>query len=158
MPANFLVSFAGRLEKLIAPKVALARPGLTVEQGTVWLGPGGEEHVALEGPRGNVLASVAKCESDLYSPSVEVLFTSAASLGRRAVAVMLTGMGRDGADGMLKIRDAGGHTIAQSGETAVVDGMPRAARDIGAAVEVADLSDIAARILDATGRPLTSAS
>lgn len=62
-------------------------------------------------------------------------------------AVMLTGMGRDGATAMLRLRRGGAHTIAQDAETSVVDGMPRAAREIGAAVEVAALQDIGRRIL-----------
>ena len=99
------------------------------------------------------LISLPKSPDDLYSPSVDALFSSAVPFGRKIVAVMLTGMGRDGADAMLEIRKNGGHTIAQSGETSVVDGMPRAAREIGAAVEVADLPDIASRVLAATSSP-----
>ena len=152
MPAQFLISFSQRLNRLAAPEVMLAQNGMTLRQGQIALGPGGEEHVAFHPSDRSRLISLPKSPDDLYSPSVDVLFSSAAALGRKVVAVMLTGMGRDGADGMLEIRQAGGHTIAQSGKTAVVDGMPKAAREIGAAVEVADLPDIAARILAATCR------
>ncbi len=152
MPKHFLESFAQRLNRLVPPRVMLAQGGETVEQGHVYLGSGGEEHIALDSRNPTRIITVPKEASDLYSPSVDVLFSSAAQLQSRAVAVMLTGMGRDGADGMLEIRSAGGHTIVQSSKTSVVDGMPRAAREIGAAVEVADLSEISARILTATGR------
>ena len=152
MPKHFLASFAQRLNKLAAPEVVLARSGDVIEQGKVYIGPGGDEHVALDPGNPNNIISVRKLDADLYSPSVDVLFSSAAQLESRVVAVVLTGMGRDGAEGMLAIRNAGGHTIAQSGETAVVDGMPRAARGIGAAKEIRGLSEIASEVLAATSR------
>ena len=68
----------------------------------------------------------------------------------KVVGVMLTGMGRDGAQGLLKMRNAGAHTIVQSGPTCVVDGMPKAARKIGAAVEVVALDKIGDSILKST--------
>jgi two-component system chemotaxis response regulator CheB len=78
---------------------------------------------------------------------VNRLFHSAAALGRRAVGVILTGMGRDGAEGLLAMRAAGARTIGQSGETCLIDGMPRAAREIGAVEREVPLDRIGAEIL-----------
>lgn len=83
----------------------------------------------------------------LYYPSVDVLFDSVAEVfGANSVGVLLTGIGKDGANGLLKIRRAGGYTIAESQETAIVYGMPMEARDIGAAMSVLPSYDIAAEI------------
>jgi len=91
-----------------------------------------------------------------HRPSVDVLFHSAAvNAGRNAVGALLTGMGRDGAAGLLEMRQAGAHTLAQSEETCVVYGMPREAVALGAAVDVVDLDQVASRIMQlvaASGR------
>jgi len=84
---------------------------------------------------------------------VDVLFHSAAQvLGPNAVGVILTGMGKDGAQGMQAMRNAGAHTVAQNEATCVVYGMPKAAVELGAAMEVVPLQDIAARVLEHLGR------
>jgi two-component system chemotaxis response regulator CheB len=86
---------------------------------------------------------------NFHRPSVDVLFQSVAEAGARStVAVMLTGMGRDGAKGMLAIRQAGGATLAQDEATCVVYGMPRAAVELGAVDESLALSRIAARVME----------
>ena len=90
--------------------------------------------------------------SETYVPSVNILFSSGVAHGPRTIGVMLTGMGSDGAQALLQMREAGAHTIVQDGASAVIDGMPRTAREIGAAVEVAGLSQIGARILAAATR------
>jgi two-component system chemotaxis response regulator CheB len=95
--------------------------------------------------------------SAVQVPSVDTLFASATGVAARVVAVMLTGMGRDGAGSMRALRDAGAHTIVQCGESAVIDGMPRAAREAGAAVEVRHIDEIGAAILDATARVVARA-
>lgn len=84
-----------------------------------------------------------------HRPSVDRLFASAAPLGDRAVGVILTGMGRDGAAGLLRMREAGGVTIGQNERTSLVYGMPRAAAEIGAVGQQLDLSAIPAAILAA---------
>jgi two-component system chemotaxis response regulator CheB len=82
-----------------------------------------------------------------------VLFHSAAQvLGPNAVGGILTGMGKDGAQGMLAMRNAGAHTIAQNEATCVVYGMPKAAVELGAAMEVVPLAEVAARVLEHIGR------
>jgi two-component system chemotaxis response regulator CheB len=88
-----------------------------------------------------------------HRPSVDVLFHSAAEVaGQNALGVILTGMGKDGAQGMLAMRQARAYTIAQDEASCIVFGMPKAAIDIGAAMEVAPLRDIAARVLDRLGQ------
>lgn len=149
MPASFLESFAERLNRNVAPQVGLAKAGQTVEPGNVYLAPGGDEHVALSQDYPPKIASVRK-EGEPYVPSVDVLMHSGAEHASNVVGVMLTGMGRDGAQGMLKMRMAGAHTIAQSGPSCVVDGMPKAVRENGAASEVVPLDLIATSILKST--------
>ncbi|NNE81715.1 MAG: chemotaxis-specific protein-glutamate methyltransferase CheB [Silicimonas sp.] len=154
MPASFLESFARRLDANVAPRVRLAKHGVLLEQGVVYLAPGGDTHVALAPGRPFRLDLVPDDGSEPYIPSVDALFSSAIAHGRHVVGVMLTGMGRDGARQMLLMRQAGTHTIAQDGASATVDGMPKAARDNGAAVEVARLEAIGRSILDQVTVPL----
>jgi two-component system chemotaxis response regulator CheB len=88
-----------------------------------------------------------------HRPSVDVLFSSLARAARaRAVGVILTGMGRDGAQGLLEMRDAGAHTIGQDSETCVVYGMPKVAFEIGAVERQLPIEKIGAAILDLTNR------
>jgi two-component system chemotaxis response regulator CheB len=90
---------------------------------------------------------------DLYSPSVDRLFRSAAAVaGRRAVGVVLTGMGSDGREGVVAIHDAGGRTIAESEESSVVFGMPREAALTGAVDDICSLSDIPEAVVRALAR------
>ena len=152
MPAHFLESFASRLNSHSAPVVRLAREGDVLRQGEVLIAAGGDHHIRVRNANTPVLTRVPDDGSALYVPSVEVLFRSAVGLGDMAVGVMLTGMGRDGAQDMLAMRTAGAHTIAQSPETVVVDGMPRAARECGAVCDVCHLNDIGARILQVTAK------
>lgn len=152
MPAAFLQSFCARLDRKTRPRVTLAQDGQTLEQGHVYLAPGGDRHLAIGGRKVTRLRVVQDTGRETYIPSVNVLFNSALPIAPSVVAVMLTGMGRDGADAMKALRDQGAHTIVQSGETAVVDGMPRAAREAGAACEVAALGEVSKHILAATKR------
>jgi two-component system chemotaxis response regulator CheB len=90
---------------------------------------------------------------DLYSPSVDRLFRSAAAVaGRRAVGVVLTGMGSDGREGVVAIHDVGGRTIAESEESSVVFGMPREAALTGAVDDICSLSDIPEAVVRALAR------
>jgi two-component system, chemotaxis family, protein-glutamate methylesterase/glutaminase len=146
MPAPFLESFARRLDGLVAPTVAIAQAGEELRPGRVLLSGGGTHHLVVAGGQ-PATALVPSDPDDLYVPSIDRLFHSAAALGRRAVGVILTGMGRDGAEGLLAMRTAGARTLAQSAETCVIDGMPRAARDLGAAERSVPLDTIGAEIL-----------
>jgi len=150
MPAGFTGLFAERLSRIARFPVAEAHEGQAVQHGRAYIAPGGH-HLELTGdfPRARVRLA-PRAAQDLYSPSVDRLFRSAAaSAGPRSVAVVLTGMGSDGRDGVVAIRGAGGRTIAESEESAVVFGMPREAALSGAVDEVRALADIPAAIVRA---------
>lgn len=135
------VAFAEWLDGLSSHRVAFARDGqaLGTEGPGVWLAPPGR-HLVLEG---GTLALTLDAERHSCRPSVDVLFESVAtSCGASAVGCLLTGMGRDGAAGLLKIRKAGGLTLAQDEATSVVYGMPREARILGAAERILPLEAI----------------
>ncbi|MAZ83354.1 MAG: chemotaxis response regulator protein-glutamate methylesterase [Hoeflea sp.] len=151
MPAAFTKSFAQRLDRLCKPKVKEAENGDRLEIGRIYLAPGGDQHLEV----GNAAApSCRLIESDPvngHRPSVDVLFDSVASLaGSRAVGVILTGMGRDGARGLLNMRQAGATTIGQDEKTCVVYGMPRVAYEMGAVGTQVPLNDIGEEILRST--------
>ncbi|WP_168222982.1 chemotaxis-specific protein-glutamate methyltransferase CheB [Oceanicola sp. D3] len=154
MPPQFMESLAHRLSGLIAPRVALAREGLEVTQGMVVFAPGGAHHLELvHTPR-----AAPRCrmvEAPLMSghrPSVDRLFFSAEPMAPQCLAVLLTGMGRDGASGMLALRDAGARSLAQSRESSTVWGMPRVAWETGAAEALVPLDGMGAKILSLCGR------
>ncbi|MEM9974261.1 MAG: chemotaxis-specific protein-glutamate methyltransferase CheB [Pseudomonadota bacterium] len=147
MPGPFLASFAARLNVRMRPKVCLATDESRMEQGQILIAPGGEHHATLAGLAPGRVALLQGDGTDLYVPSVDVLFRSAKPLAERVLAVMLTGMGRDGAEAMADLRTLGARTLAQSGETSVVDGMPRAARNAGAVERNVPLDRLGAEIL-----------
>jgi two-component system response regulator WspF len=125
--------------------VKVATPGCRPEAGTVWLA-GTNDHLVLT-KHGTLeyLVEPAEC---FYRPSVDVFFKSvAAHWSPPGVAVLLTGMGRDGGEGLLATRRCGWHTIAQDKETSVVYGMPRAAAELGAADRILPLSEIADAVM-----------
>jgi two-component system chemotaxis response regulator CheB len=147
MPAHFLVSFAERLDRSGRVHVKIARSGDRLQTGSVLLAPGGM-HMQVARSGGQLRVNLtAEPATGLHKPSIGVLFDSVAAItGKTAIAVLLTGMGADGADGMLHIRRAGGHTIAQNEETCVVFGMPKEAIARGGATEVLALDRIASAI------------
>ena len=134
MPAGFTRSFAERLNGLCSVEVKEAENGDSVVPGRVLIAPG-NYHMLLV--RNGAQYSVEVREGPLvnrHKPSVDVLFQSAATAaGSNAIGVILTGMGDDGAKGMLKLKQAGGVCAAQDEKTSIVFGMPRAAFEIGAA-------------------------
>lgn len=147
MPESFLASFARRLAGKVAPRIELASQGAPLLPGRVYLAPGGEYHLGAkpgEVPTCNLIAS-EKCNG--HRPSVEVLFDSSLSIAPKTVAVMLTGMGRDGAEAMLRLRKAGARCFAQDEATCVVFGMPRAALELGAAEAAVPIGHMAQTIL-----------
>jgi two-component system chemotaxis response regulator CheB len=132
MPATFTRSFAARLNNLCAASVTEATDGAPMEVGQIYLAPG-DFHLEVTG------SSAYRCRlSDApkvngHRPSVDVMFRSVVrTVGSRAIGVILTGMGRDGADGLLTLRQAGAETIGQDEQSCVVYGMPRVAFEIGA--------------------------
>jgi two-component system, chemotaxis family, protein-glutamate methylesterase/glutaminase len=148
MPAGFTRSFADRLDGACRIRVKEARDGDRILQGHALLAPGGL-HMAVTRIGANYTVRVAPGQPvNRHCPSVDVLFQSAARhAGSNAVGVILTGMGNDGAKGLLAMRQAGARTIAQDEATCVVFGMPREAIALGGAEQVLPLEKIADRIL-----------
>jgi len=148
MPANFTRTFAERLNTLCRIEVKEAQSGDSVIAGRALLAPG-NYHMVLR--RSGSKYSVEIKSGPLVHhqrPSVDVLFESVAeSAGPNAIGVLLTGMGADGAEGLLKMRQAGAHTIAQDEASCVVFGMPKEAIKRGAAETIAPLSEISQLIL-----------
>ncbi len=153
IPGQFSRAFAKRLNDLCAMDVKEAEDGDTVRSGLALIAPG-DFHMLLRGSGGHHYVSVKSGPRVCYQrPSVDVLFTSVAeAAGADAVGVLLTGMGNDGAHGLLKMRQAGARTIAQNEATCVVYGMPREAVELGAAAQVLPLPAIAEAMLAARGR------
>ena len=146
MPAGFTAQMANRLNSISAMTVLEAQGGEFVEPGLALIAPG-DQHLILRkvGNRFQVELRGGPRVSR-HKPSVDVLFSTVAeAAGDKAVGVILTGMGRDGSEGMKKMHDAGAYTIAQDEESCVVYGMPREAVERGAVDEVAPLSKIPER-------------
>ncbi|KKZ87762.1 chemotaxis response regulator protein-glutamate methylesterase [Rhizobium phaseoli] len=151
MPPTFTKSFAERLNRLCAPVVQEATDGARLEIGKIYLAPGGERHLQVTGASAPCCRLVDRAPVNGHRPSVDVLFDSVAELaGRNAVGVILTGMGRDGAAGLLKMRHAGARTLGQNEKTCVVYGMPRVAHELGAVEQQLPLSAIGEEILKMT--------
>ncbi|WP_051987499.1 chemotaxis-specific protein-glutamate methyltransferase CheB [Bosea sp. UNC402CLCol] len=144
MPPGYTAKFAARLAGATGLDVREAADGDRLKPGMAVVAPGGPRHLEIEERRGEFVCVLK--EGPLvsgHSPSVDVMFHSVArSIGSQAVGILLTGMGRDGADGLLAMRKAGAETLIQSGETCVVNGMPKAAFEIGAAERVVPLDQI----------------
>ncbi|MBX4898445.1 protein-glutamate methylesterase/protein-glutamine glutaminase [Rhizobium bangladeshense] len=151
MPPTFTKSFAERLNRLCAPVVQEATDGARLEIGKIYLAPGGERHLQVGGGSAPCCRLVDRAPVNGHRPSVDVLFDSVAELaGRNAVGVILTGMGRDGAAGLLKMRHAGARTLGQNEKTCVVYGMPRVAHELGAVEQQLPLTAIGEEILKLT--------
>lgn len=151
MPQAFTKSFAERLNRLCAPVVEEATDGARLQIGKIYLAPGGANHLEVVNPNAPCCRLVDRGPVNGHRPSVDVLFDSVAELaGRRAVGVILTGMGRDGASGLLRMRQAGARTIGQNEKTCVVYGMPRVAYELGAVEQQFPLGAIGEEILKLT--------
>ncbi len=154
LPAAFCASFAKRLDSLSALEVAVALDGQELRPGCAYIAPGGRHlMVARRGLR--LHAALDDGPPEHYQrPSADVLFRSVAqAVGRQAVGALLTGMGSDGARGLLAMRESGAATLAQDEESCVVYGMPRAAVELGAAALVCPLLHMPERLLGAAPRP-----
>jgi two-component system chemotaxis response regulator CheB len=144
MPAQFTATLAERLNGLSSIEVREAQAGDKPRRGLALVAPG-DFHVEF-GDKGLLQLSEAP-EVNGCRPSVDVTMKSAAKIfGRRAVGVIMTGMGKDGAEGMAAVRAAGGKTFAQDRASSVIWGMPRAAIDAGVVDEVVALDDIAGKL------------
>jgi two-component system chemotaxis response regulator CheB len=150
MPATFTRSFAERLDKTCLPSVAEATDGAPVEPGRIYIAPGGDHHLTLAGNLSRRCVLRPGPPQTGHRPSVDVLFHSVGEIaGAASVGVILTGMGRDGAEGLLAMRRAGATTIGQDEASCVVYGMPRMAAQLGAVQTQLPLHRIADAILDA---------
>lgn len=150
MPESFTTSFARRLDGLCAPHVIEAQGNERIEAGTVYIAPG-HSHLRIRRSGGNLLTELSGSEPvNRHRPSVDVLFDSAAEVvGRQAVGVILTGMGKDGAQGLQRMRQAGARTFGQDEASCVVYGMPREAFLIGAVEEQWPLEEMARKVMAA---------
>lgn len=143
MPAGFTRSFANRLDSLCKISVKEAVDGERILPGHAYIAPG-DKHLLLARSGANYVTRLSDSEPvNRHKPSVDVLFDSAAECaGKNAIGVILTGMGKDGAAGMVRMRAAGAHNFAQNEESCVVYGMPREAVVQGGVHEVAHLKEL----------------
>ena len=148
MPEGFTKSFAKRLDGLCKISVSEAQGGERILPGHAYIAPG-HSHLLLGRSGANYIAQLDDGEPvNRHRPSVDVLFRSAAKYaGKNAIGVILTGMGKDGAEGMLEMKNAGAHNFAQDEATCVVFGMPREAILIGATHEIVPLNELPLKIL-----------
>ncbi len=153
MPEGFTRSFAQRLDSLCRISVKEAEHGDRVLPGHAYLAPG-HSHLLLARSGANYVTALDQGPPvNRHRPSVDVLFESAAAnAGRNALGVILTGMGKDGAAGMLKMREAGATNFAQDESTCVVFGMPREAIAVGAVHEIAPLVQLPRLVMEQLAR------
>jgi len=148
MPGGFTRSFAERLDRLSQISVKEAEDGERIIPGHAYIAPG-DKHLKIDRSGANYVTRLDEGPPvNRHRPSVDVLFHSAAQhVGRNAIGAILTGMGKDGAAGLLEMRQAGAPTIAQDEASCVVFGMPREAIAMGGATEIVSLEEIAARLM-----------
>ncbi|CAN0617782.1 protein-glutamate methylesterase/protein glutamine deamidase [Burkholderia multivorans] len=148
MPPGFTKSFAQRLNGLCRIAVKEAEHGERVLPGHAYIAPG-HAHLLLARSGANYVAHLSdEPPVNRHRPSVDVLFRSAAThAGKNAIGVILTGMGRDGAAGLLEMKRAGAYTFAQDEASCIVFGMPREAIALGGADEVVSLGDMSRRVM-----------
>jgi len=143
MPAGFTKMYADRLNKICNMEVREAKNGDRVETGTVLIAPGDSHMKLLKDEKGYFVTCRPGEKVSGHCPSVDVLFNSVAeTAGKNAVGIILTGMGKDGAQGLLNMKKAGAYTIGQDKESCIVYGMPMVAFNIGAVMVQAAIENI----------------
>lgn len=145
MPANFIKSFANRLNGLGGLKVMVGSAGMEPQAGVVVIAPGDRNMILVREERTNRVKIDFTSETfkEYNNPSINAVMQSIAKVfGDRAIGVLLTGMGKDGVKGMMKIKEAGGKTIAQDEKSSVIYGMPKIAFETGAAEVVLNIKEI----------------
>lgn len=156
MPAGFTAMYAERLNQRsgLDIQVKEAQTGDVIKPGVVLLAPGGDKHMKITKINGEYQVVLQKSEKvNGHCPSVDVLFHSVAEVaGQNSVGIILTGMGGDGAKGLLAMRQAGAKTIGQNESSCVVYGMPKVAYELGAVEYQEDLADIAKRTYSLVGQ------
>lgn len=152
MPGQFIPSFAKRINSHCLMRCVEVQPGMVVEPRTIYLGKGGYHLNLFQRLTGDILIRTPKKPDHTFIPSVDIMMESVLNIfGSDTIGVLMTGMGKDGAETMVKIRQAGGMTIAESEESAIVFGMPAEAIARGGAEIVAPSWDIAEEIIRAVG-------
>lgn len=143
--SRFAPAVARTLDQTCPPRIVMAEPDLPLRDGHVYIAPGDDRHLTVAGKTGALHQRLRRGElMSGHLPSVDMLFLSVADVvGAQAVGILLTGMGSDGAEGLLAMARAGARTIAQDEATCTVFGMPRAAIALGAAGVIAPLGTIA---------------
>ena len=144
MPEPFLVSYAQRMANLLPIEVKIAENHEVLKAGVIYVIPGDGNMAIRPNTRGNRVFGYSKKEySEFNNPSIDCMFESIGECyGKQAIGVVLTGMGKDGSYGLLRMKKEGGLTIAQDGKSCVVNGMPQASVNIGAADYVVKLREI----------------
>lgn len=152
MPAGYTETFARRLDSICRITVKEAQEGEPALPDVAYIAPGGRHLALARRGLGYMVRVNDEPPVNRHRPSVDALFRAVAdAAGGRAIAVMLTGMGADGADAMLRLRTAGGYTLAQDEASCVVFGMPRQAIAAGAVREVLPLGQLARRLVELAG-------
>lgn len=147
MPPGFTQMYADRLDKICSMRVKEAKTGDPVEVGTVLIAPGDKQMEVVRSGMNYAVRCFPGAKVSGHCPSVDVLFRSmAANVKCHMLGIIMTGMGRDGADGLLAMRKSGAYTIGQDQESCVVYGMPKVAYDIGGVVQQSPLDQIAGAI------------
>jgi two-component system chemotaxis response regulator CheB len=155
MPPSFMASFAKRLDDHCALKVVLAVSGMPVEPSVCYVAPGGMQLCLFRKLTAEVVIRTPTTPVTLFMPCVSVMMESVAKVyGKDTIGVLMTGIGDDGADQMVAIKKAGGYTIAESEETAVVYGMPREAALRGGACVTLPSYQVAGEIMKALRRTM----
>jgi two-component system chemotaxis response regulator CheB len=143
MPQAFTRLFAERVNKLTTYTVKEGDDGEMLESGTIYIAPGGMQMEVRRTAEGLQIRTFAAKVNDLYAPSVDRLVISASdACAERLVAIIMTGMGDDGAQAIRRVRERGGRTIAESPQTAIIFGMPNEAIKTGCVDEVLPLGEI----------------
>jgi two-component system, chemotaxis family, protein-glutamate methylesterase/glutaminase len=144
MPPSFTARLAARLQQTTGLPALEATDNVRLAAGSVWVAPGGHHMRIVRKASGYYAALSDEAPHSGHKPSIDILFESAArQVGASAIGVLLTGMGRDGADGLLAMHRAGAFTVAQDESTSVVYGMPKVAAQLGAADQILPLDRIA---------------
>lgn len=144
MPEGFTKAFAERLDKFSKVKVVEAREGMSIEKDVVYIAPGGKH---MEISRNRTITLNLEPQMWGVRPAVDKLFISGAKVyGENLLGIILTGMGRDGAEGVIEVKKAGGVTISEDESTCIIYGMPKAAYDTNMIDEVIPLYDISKRV------------
>ena len=159
IPPTFSTSLARRLNEASALTVVEAVDGMEVKSGHAYLAPGNFHLEIRRRGYGYICRVISADKVNRHRPSVDVLFDSMVKeVGKSAIGVILTGMGADGAAGLLRMREAGSRTIGQDEASSVVYGMPRAAHELGAVEFQEPLSKISAKMLRLSSKPMRKAA